>query len=257
MPKFNQVATLVRYVITANGNWRCPSDVTSILATGFGGGGSGGGGATTASSGAGGGGAFQSTIPIAVTPGTLYTIVIGAGGTAVAASTNGNVGVDTTFNAGGAVGLTGVWSGASGGGGAGLGGGQPFKTATGTDTFTSAGLAGFYSIGSGGWGINGPSAGNRNAVGGFIGGAVGANSTGNGGGGGGAGPEGAGGGGGAGGTGASSTGGTGTSASANTGAGGGGGGAGGGSGAGGTSGAGGSGKLYLEYWTTQTTVVTS
>lgn len=250
MPKFNQVATLVRYAITANGNWRCPSDVTTILATGFGGGGSGGGGGTS-NGGAGGGGTIQSTISITVTPGSLYAIVIGAGGTAVAASTNGNFGADTTFNAGHGVGLTGTWSGASGGGTS-LGGGQPFKATGGTSTQTNAGLAGYVSVAAGGWGLNGPSAGTRNFTGGFIGGAIGTTSTQPGGGGGGAGPEGVGGGGG---NGSSGTGSAGSGATANTGAGGGGGG--GGSTAGGTSGAGGSGKLYLEYWTTQTTVVTS
>jgi hypothetical protein len=253
MPKFNQVATLVRYAITANGNWRCPSDVTTILATGFGGGGGGAGSlsAGNVSAGGGGGGAIQSTISITVTPGTLYAIVIGAGGAAVAVGNQGNPGTDTKFNGGGAGPLSGQWSGASGGN---FGpGGQCFLANGGTNLFTAITSVGFGSMASGGAGtVGAPLAGQRNSVGGFVGGAAGAIVTNTGGGGGGAGPEGAGG---AGGTGSTTNGGTGTGAANNTGAGGGGGGS--GTNASGGGGKGGSGKLYLEYWTVQTTVVTS
>ena len=239
---------------TATGVWLCPADVTSVVITAFGGGGSGAGAGLggTSDGAAGGGGAIMSSQAIAVVPGTLYIVTIGAGGVAVAAGIVGNPGGDTSFiAAGGVVSSLGVWSGGSGGavasGHAVAGGGLCFKLTGGTNAnadTTASGVVGYLAAG-------GNSAGNaslaglagfRNAVGGFNGGAAGTVSgVDSGGSGGGAGPEGVGG---AGGNGAGGTGGVGGTASANTGAGGGGGG---GGATGGGGGAGGSGKLYISY----------
>ncbi len=82
--------------------WTCPTGVTSVTIKAWGGGG-GGGYATgnTSSAGGGGGGAFASST-VSVTPGTSYTVVVGAGGTAglksgpTAAGNGGNSSFNTT-----------------------------------------------------------------------------------------------------------------------------------------------------------------
>lgn len=67
---FNTVGTFV---------WTCPAGVTCVRVDAWGAGGGGSGSNSTNSSGGGGGGAFA-TASIAVTPGSNYTIVVGAGG---------------------------------------------------------------------------------------------------------------------------------------------------------------------------------
>ena len=90
---------------TATGVWLCPADVTSVVITAFGGGGSGAGaglGGTTIGA-AGGGGAIMSSQAIAVVPGTLYIVTIGAGGASRRGRLRGNPGGDTSFIAAGGV----------------------------------------------------------------------------------------------------------------------------------------------------------
>lgn len=72
----------------ADGTFVVPAGVTSITVQAFGGGGGGGGNFTSRPGG--GGGAFASSV-ISVTPGTSYSITVGAGG---AAGTSGNDGVN-------------------------------------------------------------------------------------------------------------------------------------------------------------------
>ena len=134
-------------------SWTCPADVTSITFEGIGGGGAGGSlSATTGRTGGGAGGAYSSTT-ISVTPGTTYTVAVGAGGTVVAGAT-GNPGGDTTFNS-----TSGVAKGGGGGikgaaGAAGAGGTCPAGS-TGTVNLGGAGGAGAATAANGGGGGGG------------------------------------------------------------------------------------------------------
>ena len=133
------MATALTFPYTTAGTytWQCPLDVTSVLVSAIGGGG-GGGGVGTPSTGSGGGGAGGGAVyntALAVTPGTTYTIVVGAGGTA---GGTGGTGGSTTF--GGSL----FVAGGGGGGGIGTGG------AGGT-----AGTAGSNTPGTGGTGWTG------------------------------------------------------------------------------------------------------
>jgi hypothetical protein len=122
-----------RVLITASGTWTCPAGVTQIYVTASAGGGGGGGGTSAASSGGGGGGgaAIHKT-QYAVTPSTIYTTTIGAGGTAGAVGgglggTGGTTTIPTLFTllggAGGAnyIGGAGGTNAAKGTGGGGAG----------------------------------------------------------------------------------------------------------------------------------------
>lgn len=60
--------------------WICPTGVTSVTYLVVGGGGGGGSGAVSANNGGGGGAGGFLTGTVAVTPGTQYTVVVGAGG---------------------------------------------------------------------------------------------------------------------------------------------------------------------------------
>ena len=86
-------------VFTANGTFTVPSAVTTIWVSGCGGGGGGGGGnvLSTTAQGAGGGGGYPGEIaiknPIAVTPGEVLTITVGAAGA-------GGAGTSSLANAG-------------------------------------------------------------------------------------------------------------------------------------------------------------
>ena len=232
------------FSFTQNGALQVPPDVNTLDANCFGAGG-GGAGSDTTGGGSGGGGSIQSRKPLTVTPGTIVSVSIGQPAAAPALGTNGGPGGDTTVQAGATV--LGTWSGASGGANdvVGASGGRSFKATGGGNAYVSTGFSGavYTDVAAGGYAASrSNSAGLRNCVGGFDGGAAGATTSNGGGGGGGAGPEGAGGAGGADGSGVAGT--VGSSAQANTGAGGGGGGSGtpavGGS-------QGGSGKAYLSY----------
>lgn len=79
---------------TDSGTWTCPRGVKNIMVYAFGGGGAGGAGGTAYGfqSGAGGGGSLASWANIQVTPGTVYSVSIGAGG-----ASNGAWGSETSF----------------------------------------------------------------------------------------------------------------------------------------------------------------
>lgn len=118
----------------ANGTWTCPVGVTRLNLALLGGGGQGGGGGgplTTVpnrSIGGGGGGAARwAYFDIAVTPGEVYTVVVGPGGSgagiagtnhtatqSVTVGTTGGAGQDTTVT-GAVAGLVGKGRGAGGG----------------------------------------------------------------------------------------------------------------------------------------------
>lgn len=258
--------------------WVVPAGVKNIFAKGIaggGGGGAGGNGAAlipTGSSGGGGGGAAQeSTVPLQVTPGASYDIIVGAGGAGGTAQGNGQSGGDSRIQpTGGSVNTELMcWPGASGG--------QGQSGAVSTPSFgglavrdgatTSQTVAGFNNgahpqWGRGGYGgtMNPVLAAQTGMQGQMPGGAGGTNgitgsATGGGAGGGGAGGvEGAGGVGGPGGAGSSSgTNGTAGSIGSGFGSGGGGGGGGGnasssGAGTGAAGAAGRQGRIILYWW---------
>lgn len=120
----------VRFTVAPQGNYT----ITYAIAAGGGGGGGNSGG------GGGAGGLTQNTL--VASPGTVYTMTIGAGGVAGA---NGNdssiVGVATTTG-GGRGGSFGPGNGASGGSGGGGSGVQPNQTSYGGAGTTSQGFAG-------------------------------------------------------------------------------------------------------------------
>ena len=237
---------LNKQYFTANGTWTCPANVNSVLLIGCGGGGGGGGVSINNLQGCGGGGgALQSTCVVAVEGGTTYTITIGDGGTG-GAGQYGADGNDTTFDA------LAAFCGAGGGarytpevGGIAVrmdyyGSGNP-------DTLVQQIAQGGSGGDPAGPSLIVPRAGNRNSVGGYVGGNPGTDNGNNGGGGGGgAGPQGNGGNGGNASTGTGGTGGNGLNAAANSGAGGGGAAAYGGV-AGNNGGDGGSGYLYVIW----------
>ncbi len=142
--------------------WTCPAGITSIQVECWGGGGAGGaanGGAssTKAGGGGGGGGAYTINASVSVTPGTSYTITVGAGGTSTGASATG--GNTTSINTaapvsanGGAAGTSASGNGVFGAGGAG-GTGGTYTGGSGALAVTSVGGGGGGS--SAGTGANG------------------------------------------------------------------------------------------------------
>lgn len=264
----------------ANGTWTCPAGVTSILIYAYGGGGAGGDGNSPNYWGvgaSGGGGAQPGWASLAVTPGTTYTVNIGAGGNVSSGSRDGQ---NTWFGSSSTVWWPGGLAGAHGfsisfssggldstllgrvptpgmpwGISAQLGNNLSGKLVVANLSYDSTYLMHPQVGGFGGYPTAGgsqptafaPTAGRPYSDNGFAayGGSAGANSTYcGGGGGGGAGPGGAAGTGGAGATG-SGAGGAGGAAAANSGAGGGGGGNSWSSSS--LGGNGGSGRLVIHY----------
>lgn len=95
-PFINTTTTTGQTAYTSPGtySWTCPAGVTSVCVVAVGGGGGGAGAATFA--GAGGGGGLGWINNYAVTPGSAYTVVVGAGGTGGNAA-NGNTGGNSYF----------------------------------------------------------------------------------------------------------------------------------------------------------------
>lgn len=182
---------------TSNGTWKAPTGVTAVYVTALGGGGGGGGNTTwngaCADSGGGGGGAgaFAFKNLVSVTPETVYSVEVGAGGaggpvtgtvysdTAGAGGSGGYSGLYTSlgnifyvsFGKGGK-GVNGACNAAGGAGGTGAGSGNIYladivagangSPATGTTTGGAAGVStyGSPSYGSGGKGAAAASGGN-------------------------------------------------------------------------------------------------
>ena len=145
------------YTTAGTQNWLCPAGVTSITVKCWGAGGGGGRGYTTngAAGGGGGGGAYaQSTI--SVTPGTIYQLVVGTGGTSSTTGSGGAGGVSsfgsTLVVAAGGSGGTGVTTNTGGAGGA----GGTVAASTGTVRFAggagAAGVSGTVAASGGGGG---------------------------------------------------------------------------------------------------------
>lgn len=92
-----------RFIVS--GNWTCPAGVTTAYISQAGAGGGGGGCATVGNpnivsgAGAGGHGNFVIRQAVAVTPGTVYAVTIGASGAGGAINTAGSAGGTTTFGA--------------------------------------------------------------------------------------------------------------------------------------------------------------
>ena len=187
---------------TASGTWTVPTGVTGVWISGIGGGAGGWGG--SANMGPGGGSGEEGTmIPMAVVPGTVMPVTIGAGGAAGSASNTpagmAYPGGTTTF---GILSFLGGRPGAlynSGGPGGGWGGGASTSIIGASGTAESSSFFGGGSGGAGGGNNTTPGyygAGSGGTITGGVGGAVGGGFGG--GGGGAASPYGAGGAGGAG-----------------------------------------------------------
>lgn len=111
-------------VVTATGTWTCPAHIRKAKVTVVGGGAS--GSSATSQAGGGGGGGGTAIKTLAVTPGTVYTVIIGAGGTAVPPGAGSGVtggtssfagpGITTVFGIGGS-GSSSPTDGGAGGGG--------------------------------------------------------------------------------------------------------------------------------------------
>lgn len=135
-----------------NGNWTAPSGVTSVDYLLVGGGGGGGDGGGDAAGGGGGGRVLSGSS--AVTPSTVYPIVVGLSGSGGIGATSGNSGTVSTFNSisaqGGSFGASisnNAGSGTIGGGGGG-GGNRGVGT-------VSSGGSGNVNCGGGGGGAGG------------------------------------------------------------------------------------------------------
>jgi len=164
-------------VFTSSGSWTAPAGVCTATVECWGGGGAGGGTGTAGvvkTGGGGGGGAYARNPSVTVTPGSAYTIVVGAGGTGVSAAA-GNTGGSSTFNTTTVVAVGGGGGGAtntSTGGAAGTGGAS--GSCTGTTVYSGGnGAAGTGTItGSGGGGSSAGSATAGNNASGVTGGAA-------------------------------------------------------------------------------------
>jgi hypothetical protein len=244
---------------TSSGGWTCPAGVTNVMVIGCGGGGGGAGGTGYGTSppyygGGGGGASIQQISNVGVTPGNIYAITVGVGGSggsggAAGAAGNGNDGGSTTiahssstlFSAigGGGAGITGInW--VSGNNWAANNYLPQYPTSPGpviTNTPGAGGTGGFSGSTNG-------NAGSLNYLNVYSPGMAGGSGSAEGGGGGGAGAQGNGANGSSGNYSANAS--AGANASANTAAGGGGGGAS-GLADGGAGGNGGSGYLYILY----------
>ncbi len=155
-------------------SWVCPPGVTTVKVDVWGGGGAGGGAASvlgTSVGAGGGGGGCATSLLVAVTPGTTYSVVVGAGGAGLVNGTGAD-GAASSFSAGGIIaqgGKGGRVDAATGAGG----------SATFTGGAGSTGLAGTYSGAGGGAGgttaIGLPALLSVGGVGGLLGGGSGAN----------------------------------------------------------------------------------
>ncbi len=160
------------FVTAGSYSFTVPACVTSAVVECWGAGGGGGGNASMANGGGGGGGGAYSRSTFTMTPGTVYSVNVGAGGAAGVLANNGGNGGDTWFNTnttilakGGSQGLqqSGSTGGAGGAGGAASAGIGSVKYsggagATGVTSSIGTGGGGGASAGSGGNGGNAPTA---------------------------------------------------------------------------------------------------
>lgn len=128
----DSTSAVTEQTYTSSGTWTAPSGVTSVTVECWGGGGGGGGGDSDpldrVGGGGGAGGAYTKKLSLSVSPGTTYTVTVGAGGAGGLGgnqtSTDGASGGDTWFQSTGTVFAQGGSEGDSGvqGGNGGTGG---------------------------------------------------------------------------------------------------------------------------------------
>ena len=160
-------STLGGTVYSSSNTFTPPAGVYNVKVECWGGGGGGGGNTSVGAivaAGGGGGGAYKLNSSVAVTPGTPYTITVGAGGTGgpstngVAAGTGGTssgvFGGTTVSAVGGAGGLGTNSTGVGGAGGVGTFNGGTGGTGGGTYSGSGGGSAGFASNGNNGSSTN-------------------------------------------------------------------------------------------------------
>lgn len=158
-------------VYNSTGVWSAPTGTTWIKIMVWGGGGSGGSSSTGAGGGGGGGGAYNERIMAVADVSQPVTATIGAGGIAVAAGNNGNVGGTSSFGT-----YCYAYGGGGGGGGgssvAGGGGGGGGINAAGSSAAGAGGAAGGAPTG-GAHGVDstlgGGGGGSSGEIGGFSG----------------------------------------------------------------------------------------
>jgi hypothetical protein len=152
---------IVQFTTVGSGSWDAPADVTEVEYLVVGGGGGSGGGFDTGGGGGGGGGMVL-TETTSVTPGSSYTIQVGAGGSAgtsirsPVSETFGGNGGDSVFNTITALGGSGGYSSRTAPGGGSLGGpaaSNPSTRSTGGNGGGSAGDG--NGAGGGGGGASG------------------------------------------------------------------------------------------------------
>lgn len=124
-------------VIASSGTWTCPANITKAKIIVTGGGGSAGNGVSQ--SGGGGGGGGTAIKFLSVSPGTVYTATVGAGGAAIASgagNTTGNTGGTSSFSGSG---ITTVSATGGAGGAASSAGGNGGSTFSGHDIGVTGG----------------------------------------------------------------------------------------------------------------------
>ena len=134
------VSAMAQETFLVNGTFTVPANITTIYLTGCAGGGGGAGGHSADPGGGGGGGEGGESIsmmPVTVTPGSILTITIGAGGVGGIAGAAGNIGANTTI-AGLPIGTYTIL------------GGRPIAGAASAGTVTNGGAGGVNGIGGGG-----------------------------------------------------------------------------------------------------------
>lgn len=95
---YGTTTTTVTFSTPGAGQWTCPAGITSAKIVNVGGSSSGDGGSTTAG-GPGGGGGEQAGEPnYPLTPGDVYSYVVGMGGAAATTGSPGNSGTQTSFD---------------------------------------------------------------------------------------------------------------------------------------------------------------
>lgn len=93
----------VTFTTAGSNSWTCPAGVFEVLAECWGGGGAGGGSNSAGSNGTGGGGGEYRSGLVPVTPGSVYSPVVGTGGAGVAGNFSGGNGTRSSFTGDGGV----------------------------------------------------------------------------------------------------------------------------------------------------------
>ena len=147
------------YTTAGTTTWTAPAGVTNVTVQTWGGGGKGGTRTTTYTGGGGGGGAYSIKNTITVTPGTGYTVVVGAGATTTAAGGDSYfINTSTVLAKGGGSVANETTTGAAGGAAASGVGDTKFSGGTGANANNSGSTYGGGGGSSAGTAANGNSA---------------------------------------------------------------------------------------------------